>query len=121
MTDIAPKYEIEKVEKAVVNQKVIRYVKEKDANGKFVTDENGKVVQSRVETLEDVAKGKTVYDVYFAQGHHIQFVGDEALKEANLDGNAKLVDMDTGEDVPEAFMSLKQRSLSKTHAPRRAK
>jgi hypothetical protein len=118
---IMPRYEVEKVENAVVNMRVFRYIKERDDDGKLIKDENGKVLQKRTDAIENIAEGKEVYNVYFPQGHHIQVVGDDALKDLRLDGDPPMVDMNSGEDVPEGFNSLKALVASKTHSKRRAK
>lgn len=118
---IMPRYEVEKVENAVINHKVYRYVKTRDDDGKLIKDENGKVMQTREEKVVNVAEGKDVYDVYFPQGHHIRVIGDKALADLNLDGEPKLVDMNSGEEVPEGYSSLKSLVQSKTHQKRRAK
>lgn len=118
---ILPRYEVEEVPNAVVNQRVIKYVKQRDEDGKLIKDENGKVLQERVEEVVNVAEHQPVYDVYFPQGHHIRVVGEQSLKDMNLDGEAKLIDMNTGEEVPEGFTSLKSLVASKTKQKRRAR
>lgn len=118
---IMPRYEIEEVEGAVVNMKVFRYVPELDEEEKPVRDENGRIRKVRTEKVENIAEGQKVYNVYFPQGHFIQVVGEQSLKDLNLDGEPKLVDMNSGEEVPEGFNSLKALVASKTHSRRRAK
>lgn len=120
-TAIMPRYEIEEVPDAVVMQRVFRYVKERDENGKLIKDENGKVSQKRTDEVIDIAKGQPVYDVYFPQGHSLRVVGEQSLKELNLDGDPPMIDMNSGEDVPEGFNSLKALVASRTHTKRRAK
>lgn len=118
---IMPRYEVEKVENAVVNRRVIEYIKEKDENGKFVKDESGKVMQKREERIVNIAEGEPVYDIWFPQGHQIRVVGDKALAELNLDGEPKLIDMNSGEEVPEGYSSVKSLVQSMTKHKRRAK
>lgn len=118
---IKPRYEVEEVENPVVNMKVYRYVKERDEEGKLIKDESGRVMQKREEAIENIAEGQKVFDVYFPQGHHIQVVGEQALKDLRLDGDPPMVDMNSGEDVPEGYSSLKALVRSKTRSQRRAK
>lgn len=118
---IMPRYEIEEVPEAVVNVKVFRYVPELDEEGKVIRDENGRIRKVRTDKVENIAEGQKVYNVYFPQGHFIQVVGEQSLKDLNLDGEPKLVDMNSGEEVPEGFNSLKALVASKTHSRRRAK
>lgn len=119
---IMPRYEIEEVEGAVVNMRVFRYVPEIDEEtGKQIRDENGRIRKVRTEKVENIAEGKKVFNVYFPQGHFIQVVGEQSLKDLNLDGEPKLVDMNSGEEVPDGFGSLKSLVQSKTHSRRRMK
>jgi hypothetical protein len=118
---ILPRFEIEEVPGAIVMQRVFRYVPELDEEEKPVRDDKGNIRKVRTEEVVDIAKGQKVYNVYFPQGHFIQVVGEQQLKDLNLDGEPKLIDMNSGEEVPEGYSSLKAMVLSKTRSGRRAK
>jgi hypothetical protein len=115
---IMPRYEIEEVPDAVVMQRVYRYEPEKDDEGKIIRNEKGVARQVRKEEVVNIAEGKKVYNVYFPQGHSIQVVGEQSLKDLNLDGDPKLVDMNSGEEVPEGYSSIKALVASKTRSRR---
>lgn len=116
---IMPRYEIEEVEGAKVMMRCFKYIKERDKDGNLIKDENGKVMQRREEEVVNIAEGHKVYNVYFPQGHHIQVVGEQALKDLNLDSEPKLIDMNSGEEVPDGYSSLKAMVTSRTKGKRR--
>lgn len=92
--NIMPKYQVEKIETPVI------VGRQKWVQGKgFET-----------ERLE-VTGG---YMVYFPQGHSIFVESDEKLAALNLDDEPRLVDLTTGEEVPEEFMSVKRLVETKT-------
>jgi hypothetical protein len=118
VANVLPRYQVVENPDAVVNMKVFRYVPELDEEGKPVRDEHGRIRKIRTEKIENIADGQKVYDVYFPQGHHIQVVGEKSLKDLNLDGDPVMVDMNTGEEVPEGFNDLKALVASKTRSRR---
>lgn len=112
--NVLPRYEVEKVD-AVVTRTVYRYEKEKNEDGSYIKGPDGNVLQSRKEYKKEPKEGE-VFDVYFPQGHSLRVVGEKELKVLNLSGEPTQVDLDSGEDVPEGFSSLKSRVQSKTRS-----
>lgn len=59
-------------------------------------------------------EAKDGFMVYFPAGHSIFVENEEQLKALNLDDEPKLVDLTTGEEVPEEYMSPKRIVETKT-------
>ena len=48
-------------------------------------------------TYERKADTRVLYDVYFPRGHSVR-VSEDELKRMNLDGKARLIDLETGDE-----------------------
>lgn len=83
-------------------------------------------VRTRIVAVKDEKTGKHLkfeheqferkggYMVYFPNGHSTFFESEEKLNEAGLSLEPKLVNLATGEEVPEEFLSIKSIVTSKT-------
>lgn len=86
------------------------------------------VVQSKRKNKRDAFETKEVkdereqFDVYFPNGSSIRIIGRDELERLGLHEGAGLVDMETGEDVPENFepMTLRELVARNTQLPRGA-
>lgn len=92
--NIMPKYQVEQIDTMVVvgRQKWVKGVG---------------FSQERIEVTDG-------YMVYFPMGHSIFVATQEELKALNLDNEPRLVDLTTGEEVPEAYMTPKRIVETKT-------
>lgn len=63
-----------------------------------------------------VIKIKGGFMAYFPNGHSTFFESEAKLREAGLELEPKLVNLATGEEVPEDFLSIKSLVASKTRS-----
>ena len=98
MTQLRPKFEVHEVH----GEDMTRKTCEKDPKGGFI-----------YKTVKDTRR---CFDVYFPNGHSVRIRGEDELKRLGFAGAPNLVDMETGDEVPnQQAMSLK------THVERSTK